>query len=172
MLFHIIGGGVSPGVFAVAMCAAAVSWVAMLVGRARPSLPLLIVSIGIAQVVLHTAFSMATTVATVSGGSHAAHGDMVVTATAAGHAMWPAHLIAGMLTVLAVRRGEQLLRRLLELARVTAGALVRLVVATLAVVPRPVDVRTRLAASPTSSMFGAQALRSVVQRRGPPALVA
>lgn len=87
LFFHICGGGIPPNAIAVAICAAAVCWVAMLIGRARPSLPLLIASTGIAQVVLHTAFSMATATATISGDAHPGHSGLVVVATGAGHAM-------------------------------------------------------------------------------------
>lgn len=172
LLFHIIGGGTSPGALAVAICGAAVCWVAMLVGRSRPSLPLLIASIGVAQVVLHTAFSMATATATISGHAHAGHDDLVVVAMGDGHAMWPAHLLAGVLTIVAIRRGELVLRRLLELAGIAAGALVRLVVAVLGVAPRPRIVRTSPVAFSACRIGAAQALGSVVRRRGPPALAA
>ena len=172
LLFHIVGGGTPPSAFAVALCAAAVCWIAMLVGRARPSLVLLATAIGLAQIVLHTAFSIATATATIAGHAHAGHEDLLLVVTGGGHAMWSTHLLAGILTVLAVRRGEQVLRRLFELAGMTASSLVRLVVAVLAVAARPpLRSAARIAAWVPPS-FVTEALDSVVLRRGPPALVA
>ncbi len=173
LCFHVLGGGTPPETIAVVSAALSVTWVAMLIGRVRPSLPLLIAAIGVAQLVLHAAFSIATASATLSGAEHAGHGDggLVVVATG-GHAMWQAHAIAGILTVLAIRRGEHVLRRLLELGRFTAASLLRLVVAALAVTPRPVSV-PRSGCGPSPSLARtARGIGSVVRRRGPPALVA
>lgn len=169
LLCHVVGGGVAPSALAVGICVAAVTWVAVLVGRARPSLPLLVAAIAIAQVVLHTAFSVATATATVAGDGHGAHGPLTVTATGSGHAMWPAHVLAGILTVVAIRRGESLLRGLLEVARLGAAVLLRRVV--LVVVPRPlaaiVGAIVAVPVDPVTRVF-----ESVVQRRGPPAFAA
>ncbi len=83
------------------------------------------------QVVLHTAFAMTTGSATVSGDAHAGHSDdlLVVSGVHGGHAMWQAHLAAGLLTIVAVRRGERVLVRLRELAGVAARLLDRLAAA-------------------------------------------
>lgn len=172
LLFHVIGGGVAPTPLAVALCAAAVCWVAMLVGRARPSLPLLLVSVALAQGVLHTAFSIATASATVSGQAHAGHDHLLVVVTDHGHAMWPAHVLAGVCTVVAVRRGEAVLRRLLEIARVAARALLRLVLAALAAPAQPLARRGARPAEAPAGPLASWWLGSIVQRRGPPALAA
>jgi len=175
LLFHIVGGGTAPSALAVALCAAATCWVAMLIGRARPSLVLLVVSTAIAQGVLHAAFSMATATATLAVEGHAGHGghrDLVVVDSGAGHTMWLAHVLAGVLTVVGIRRGEALVRRLLELARVAVGALARLVVAALALAARPQARSAPRVVSSGRGIAAARALASVARRRGPPALAA
>jgi len=174
LCFHVVGGGVAPSALAIAVCTAAVCWVAMLVGRARPSLPLLIASIAIAQVVLHTAFSLTTATATLAGADHTGHAhdamlDVVV--TGGGHSMWVAHLLAGVLTVIAVRRGEQVARRLVELARMVAGSLLRRVLGALgvlAIAARPLARRGLGIVSARRGRALIEALGTVLVRRGPP----
>ena len=171
LLFHIAGGGTPPSAFAVALCAAAVCWIAMLVGRARPSLVLLATAIGLAQIVLHTAFSIATATATIAGHGHAGHQDLLLVVTGGGHSMWVAHLLAGVLTVIAVRRGEQVARRLVELARMVAGSLLRRVLGALGVLALAARPLARRGLGIVSARRGPaliEALGTVLVRRGPP----
>lgn len=170
LAFHVGGGGTSPEPLGVALCAAAVCWVAMLIGRARASLLLLATSIAVAQVVLHTAFSLATASATISNHSHASHDVVSLVVTGSGHAMWPGHVLAGVVTVIMVRRGEQVLRRLLELARMSAGALMQRLVVALVVDARPLVRRAIATRSLVPAFAVDRTLGSLVPTRGPPAL--
>jgi len=171
LVFHVIGGGAAPGPLALAVCLLAVVWVSVLIGRRRPSLPLLVVAVGVSQVVLHTAFSITTGSATIGGAAHAGHGDGLLTVgdLHGGHAMWQAHVVAGLLTVLAIRRGEGVLARLRELSGVVARALGRLVSA---VVPpsRSLAFPLQCLAVIWAGPLVASGVGSVLVRRGPPAL--
>ncbi len=173
LLFHVLGGGTAPGPLALSACLFAVVWVSVLIGRARPSLPLLVVAVGASQLVLHTAFAITTGSATIASGGHAGHADgpLVLAGVQGGHAMWPAHVAAGLLTVLAIRRGERVLVRLRELAGVAVRVLARLVaplVAPALPLARPVDRREAGALAPLAAL----GVGSVVVRRGPPAFAA
>lgn len=179
LLFHVLGGGVVPSPLAIAICTVAAVWAAVLIGRARPSLPLLIVAVAAAQLLLHTAFAMTTSTATltgiaVSGTTHAGHMDGGLVVAAGGHgggAMWLAHVVAGVITIVAIRRGERALRGLADAGRVAVRRLVALLV--------PV-VPARPARRPTADLIGAAArlarlaagIGSGLVRRGPPPLAA
>ncbi|MGN8027570.1 hypothetical protein [Microbacterium sp. 22242] len=76
-------------------------------------------------------------------------------------AMWLAHVIAALLTVIALGRGEQALRALLELTGWTAVALV------LDWQPLPVR-RVQPAARASAPVLRSRFALTVVQRRGPP----
>ncbi|OJX63857.1 MAG: hypothetical protein BGO95_06615 [Micrococcales bacterium 73-13] len=173
LLFHVLGGGETPDPLALALCAAAVVWVAMLLGRRAPSLPLLVAAVAVGQVMLHTAFAVATGGAILVGDDHAGHGDglLGVVGAHAGGAMWGAHLAAGALTILVIRRGERALR---VVAATTGTAVRRLVralpaLAALAPVAPPRPVRTLLRPSPPAALR-VVGIGSAVVRRGPPVL--
>ena len=173
LLFHVLGGGAAPGPLALAVTAAAVTWAAMLIGRARPSLPLLVLAVAVGQVVLHTAFSITTGHAVLGGPGGHAHGGLVLGDAHGGRAMWLAHVLAGVVTVLAVRHGEAVLRRLLELARLAAGAIVRVVLRALAAPGLAPASRCRAAERrPSAGAVVSAGIGSVVVRRGPPAFAA
>jgi hypothetical protein len=173
----VIGGGQTPPVLALVACAAATTWVAVLIGRQRASLPLLVVAVAAGQLILHTAFSITTSDAVLVGSMQAGHahvgqgGVLLASAGHAGGVMWLAHALAGIVTVIAIRRGEQALRGLGRVARTAIVGLTRRLAG--AAIPaarpaRPVPAPRWVATSLFSISAG---LGSALVRRGPPALV-
>jgi len=128
LAFHLAGGGALPSALAVLGSFGGAIWVSILIGRRRRSLPLLIAGIAASQALLHTIFSASTAGAAIDGTGHAGHGagPLQLVVDHDGSAMWWAHLVAGVLTVAALRRGEHILRRLAELARLVIGAILRI----------------------------------------------
>ncbi|MBO9577869.1 MAG: hypothetical protein J7480_03760 [Microbacteriaceae bacterium] len=187
LLFHVLGGGEAPSPLAFAACAAAVTWAAMLIGRSRPSLPLLTIAVAVGQLLLHGMFAMTTGGASlVPGGdgsvpghahAHAAGAlDLLGAAgTGGGRAMWAAHVTAGLLTIVLIRSGERLLHALAVIARTAARSIVRVaqvVLAAVAAVSRtPRRAPARSAALAPRLVLLAAGVGSAVVRRGPPALV-
>lgn len=170
LLFHVLGGGAAPGALPVGLCLLATVWVSVLIGRRRPSLPLLVAAVTVSQLVLHTAFALATgSAAVVETGGHQGHvgASLAVAHGHAGQSMWLAHAVAGVLTVAAIRRGEAMLRRIAKAAGIAVAALLRLALPLPAPLRRPARPAPVLAVAslPASRPFG-----SVVVRRGPPAL--
>lgn len=165
LAFHVFGGGTMPGVAAIAGSLLATVWLSVMIGRRRASLPLLAAGVAAGQIVLHTVFTMSTASASISGGNHSAHGAIEFALGHAGHAMWWSHLAAGVLTVAALHRGEALLVRLGELARVAVRAITRLVDALVAAVPA---ARVPLASTPARPL-ASRRIGTVAVLRGPPA---
>ena len=174
LAFHVFGGGAVPDAAAIVGSLLAAVWICtMLAGRRLRAL-LLVVAISVAQLVLHTVFSMATATAVVvpaDAGAHQhgayQHSDTVIGAiTHAGHAMWAAHAAAGAVTVLGILFGDRVLAGLSELgSRVVA----RLLVAVLS--PSPVSAaRVPLPVAPSILALADRAC-SLVARRGPPAFI-
>jgi len=166
LLFHVLGGGAVPPSGAVALFALASVWISVLIGRRRPSLPLLVLAVAASQLVLHTAFQMTTGAAEALGADrHAGHdGGVVILVAHGGHAMWLAHLVAGALTIAAIHRGEAVLRRIAELVGIVARA-----VALLGPPPAPGRRSPRpCPAPPAARALSARPFGSVVVRRGPP----
>jgi len=173
LLFHVLGGGIAPPAAAVGGFVLASVWISVVIGRRRPSLPLLILAVAVSQAVLHTGFEMTSSsvvlLAPGGAGLHAGHelslGPVVL--AHAGGAMWLAHLAAGVLTVLGIRHGEAVLRRLAEAAHVVLVRLQRLPM------PAPLEAPARAAVLPRpAGPLLRRLLRSVLLRRGPPALAA
>ena len=176
LCFHVLGGGDAPSALALGVCAAATTWAAVLIGRARPSPPLLVLAVAVGQLILHTAFSMTTSGVVLSGvdhGGHAHAGDgavlLIASAGHAGGAMWLAHVLAGLLTIVAIRRGEQALRALAAVVRIAVRDLARAFAFAEPLVLAP---RRRLAsplgAVPALARISA-GVGSALVRRGPPA---
>ncbi|QJU55404.1 hypothetical protein SCB71_20515 [Herbiconiux sp. KACC 21604] len=148
-LSHVAAGGGAPAVLGLVIAGAFSMVVCVLFTARRPSLPLLAVSVALSQFAFHLLFGVGD-----RGGSGLSvatqrHGDHVTTtlvpdgSSAALHhhdggAMWVAHAMAAVLTVVALRRGEFALRRLLALGRAglaAAAAGVRALHAGLAALP-------------------------------------
>ncbi|RFA22557.1 hypothetical protein [Subtercola boreus] len=141
---HVAGGGTAPGTVGLVLALAFSAVVC--VGLAGKSLSIirLSASVALSQLVLHALFSVGANAGdatlTVSGMGH--HGSMLVSiseGTAAAAAtfcswMWVAHVLAAVVTVLALRRGEGAFWGLVSLAGRRFTRLVR----PLFVEPRPV----------------------------------
>ncbi|QAY58680.1 hypothetical protein ET475_00780 [Microbacterium protaetiae] len=166
---HTVAGGGAPApllLVAAAMLAAPPA--VLLVGR-RPSVLRTSTAVLAAQAVFHGVFALFGGPSTVTFvtpvGAHVHSAQMVATGTHAmtPHSMSAAHVIAALVTVVVLHRGEWMLR--------AAGrGIHRLLPLRRARVPRPSSVRA------VRATFAAPALRAVllvcsVGRRGPPALV-
>lgn len=178
LLSHVTGGGAMPEWLGIAvpwMLSAAVCVV--LAGR-KLSAVRLSIAVVVSQLLFHTLFVLG---AGAGDGAGAAashlhhHGALTLTpstteALAADPTMWMWHGIAALLTVVALHRGEQAARRLLDLAHASVAWLrVRLAVT----LPLPHHPR------PTSPLGGVVAWvirpapqRDAHPRRGPPLLLA
>lgn len=142
---HVAAGGGAPGGVGLALSLAFAAIVCVALTRRRPSVTLLSISVLISQFVFHLLFGVGDRgasglmVSTVSHGSHVSAVLVVpgsgsgvgsgggagsgVPVAASGHLhdsawMWVAHAVAAVLTIVLIRRGELVLRRLRELARV------------------------------------------------------
>ena len=169
---HLVGGGPAPsgvalvlgGVFATAVGTIAV-------GRARPgrrtlTLPRTIAGVAISQLAFHLVFSLlgqgaAVTVAGEHHGVASFAADPGAAVAQGGAAMWAAHLVAGVLTVLYLRRLEE--RVWAVLARL-GGLAVR----ALRIRTSPVSAEPRMAATRVVRVPAASALLETIARRGPP----
>lgn len=183
-LSHTLGGGHAPGWLGVVLSLAFAGVVCVALAGRGMSLPRLGVSVALSQVIFHGLFSvgvpggaLAVGAVSASSGRHSVHGHdpVYVLADAGGAApalephgvgMWFFHAIAAVVTVLALRHGDETIRRILHLTRL---AIRRLVDRTGGILAPSVARFER----PAGPMFGAtdphRALSSM-PRRGPPAL--
>lgn len=182
---HLLAGAPVPGALGIVVPLVLASAACIVLAGVRLSGLRLSLSVVTSQLLFHTFFVLGTvpagtTVVPVGGGhAHLGHDAGVVVTTGAsaaahlghlGHGggwMWLAHGTAATVTVLALRRGELVLARLVQVA---SAVLVRVVPRVVAVVverrPLPV-VDGLLSARPALS-----ALSSPVARRGPPVVLA
>lgn len=137
----------------------------LLVGR-RPSLPRLVAIVAATQLAFHTVFSWLTPGTATTTPGH--HETSVLLAPAAEHhgtdpAMWGAHAVAMLVTILFLRRAEVALWSLLR------DALEAVTVAGLPVIAvRPLPGRAVSAQAPRHPV--SFVFLSALSRRGPPAL--
>ncbi|WP_368497969.1 hypothetical protein [Herbiconiux sp. A18JL235] len=132
-LSHVAAGGGAPAVLGLVIAGAFSAVVCVLFTLRRPSLPLLAVSVALSQFAFHLLFGVGDrggsglSVASHEHGGHVS-ATLVPDASASavhqhdGGSMWLAHAVAAVLTVVALRRGETVLRRLLALGRSGLGA--------------------------------------------------
>lgn len=170
---HTIGGGHFPAPLVLALVFALSVLLSFVLAGKRVSVPWLFASVGATQLLLHTAFTVTGEGATVTGDAvgHAHHAVAGIAVTAAGHnegMLW-AHVVAGLVTVAALRLGAGALRRALG---AVAPRLARRIELVLALVRQPVlllapaRVRTTTASPhPLVALLAA----AVEARRGPPA---
>ncbi|CAN5157027.1 hypothetical protein BH09ACT3_BH09ACT3_16310 [soil metagenome] len=111
---HALAGGALPNVAGLALVVVFSVLVSVLLTGKRMSLPRLIVSVALSQALFHGAFSLlgaAGGAGVAPTGGHAHSMAFVPTATAGAAAddagMWLAHLVAAVVTVLALRFGER-----------------------------------------------------------------
>lgn len=206
---HAAAGGGAPGGVGLALALAFAVVVCVLFTRRSPSLPLLGASVVLSQLAFHLLFAVGSGAGAGVGagqlapqGVHAGHASMSGsdllssgllssgTAPDAGAGtgahlhdsgwMWLAHAVAALATIVLLRRGELVLRRLIELGRIRGSqvaarigaqltALVRVLVLLIAAEGRPQELRVSAAARPAADrlrdlgvVFGA------LRHRGPP----
>jgi len=128
-LSHVAGGAGSPGVLGVALALVLATPLCVALGGRRLALGRLVASVLLSQVALHALFGLGAGAGSVTSSSPAgAHhhapfvlqpvpgGEVVPVLDGAALGPWLAHLVAAALTVLALRRGERALGRLVDLA--------------------------------------------------------
>lgn len=158
---HAIGGGTPPSVFGVAaslMLSLAVCTV--LTGRTLSRVRL-VVAVAISQVLFHALFSgLGTPVLTAH--EHGMVQPTLADASGAHVRMWGAHVIAGVVTVVALAYGESAFWRVARTAVLLAARLVRVAV--------PVPVSAPQSPAPLTPPVPALATRvlSSMTHRGPP----
>ncbi|RMI12901.1 hypothetical protein, partial [Cellulomonas triticagri] len=128
LLFHLLAGGATPHLLGVAVPLLLATAVCLVLAQVRLPWLRLALSVGVSQLFFHLLFSIGAPGAVPAAGpvtSHQ-HGAAAVVldgagpATHAGHggaAMWVAHVIAALVTVLALRHGEATLHRLARALR-------------------------------------------------------
>ena len=183
-LFHVAGGGAAPGLLPLVLSMAFATLASVALTARRLSLWRLTVAVGLSQFLFHLLFSLG------GGGAHfsapngmqhggmqhlhaGAHLTMTAGAMPASHgsdltpSMWLTHLTAVLVTVVALRFGEQAFWGLFETARVrVARTIDRLEVAP---VPVPRSVRPVAAVEPVRWRdLGLPLAR--LRHRGPPAV--
>ncbi|WP_053773692.1 hypothetical protein [Clavibacter capsici] len=181
MLSHLAGGGPVPGAVGLVVAAALALPTCVLLAGRTVSTARLAVAVVCSQAVLHLLFSVGAPTSTtiqVVGGHHGMGGHLV--SSGAGHmggtgdmggmhhgsAMWVAHLLAAVLTIVALRSGERAFWDLVALARTSLRALV--LVAALDIVPRA-EVRHRVARAIRVGIRDLGVCVAALPDRGPPA---
>ncbi len=180
MLSHLAGGGPVPGAVGLVVAAALALPTCVLLAGRTVSTGRLAVAVACSQAVLHLLFTVGaptTTTLQVVGGRHGMGGHVVSAGGAAagagdmggmhhGSAMWVAHLLAAVLTIVALRSGERAFWDLVALARTSLRALI--LVAALDVVPRA-EVRHRVARAMRPEIRDLGVCVAASPHRGPPA---
>lgn len=169
-LSHAIAGGGTPTGLALVLGAVFGGMLGIFALATRPSLPRLVIAVGVGQLAFHAAFSTLGEAAMASG-SHL-HGAVAVMPSAA-HAhpdtpyMWLSHAVAGLVTLVLLRRAETAAWSLLsELARLIITPFRRFALPVPAERNRSPRVESR-PARPVSRILSRE-----VPRRGPPVPVA
>lgn len=178
-LSHTLGGGHAPGWLGVVLSLAFAGVVCVgLSGRAVSGVRVG-VSVVLSQLIFHGLFSVGAPGGALGSapvaGSHGHQATSVLpaaaetTSFAAGHgtSMWTFHAAAAIVTVVALRHGEAVCRRLLNLARLAVRSMVKPVIDHVVVPLR----LTQRAASSVPIRGDAAVLSSSLRRRGPPRLV-
>jgi len=182
MLSHVAGGGPVPGAVGLVVAAALALPTCVLLAGRSVSTARLAVAVVCSQAVLHLLFSVGAPTSTtmrVVGGHHGVGGHLVSTGADAagsgsadmgamhhGSSMWIAHLLAAVLTIVALRSGERAFWDLVALARTSLRALI--LVAALDLVPRA-EVRHRVARAMRPGIRDLGVCVAALPDRGPPA---
>lgn len=122
---HVIAGGAMPGVLGVVVPLVLSTTVCVLLAGRRLSLVRLSISVTISQFLFHTLFVLgtgggSTSIAPMTPGHAMGGSAMVIDVSRSvpmGHDaswMWVAHVVAGLLTVVALHRGETIFMRLVD----------------------------------------------------------
>lgn len=178
-LSHTLGGGGTPGLLAVVVSLAFAGIICISLTGPTSSLWRTSASVVGTQLVFHGLFALtgasgpgsATLVQQHPSGAHAHTLSLSVVETGssmpvhtAGAGMWLAHALAAVVTVLALRFGEQALRTLFENARLV----IRRLVPRLAAAVAPAAPRRSVNAAPVVTPSPCDVLISPLRHRGPP----
>jgi hypothetical protein len=162
---HTLAGGGPPSPFFCLVIAAIALPAATALARPEPSLWRTALAVGGAQALFHVVFALTGDLAGSSTGHH--HGSVALAPLAAAEtvaphgAMFVAHAAAAALTVLAVYRGERVIRSIAA----WIPRFLRRIIAARAVIPRPRMLSARGLAPRTPSRLTRP---GPVTRRGPP----
>lgn len=186
-LFHVAGGGGTPGPVALALSLAFATLASIALTGRRLSLWRLSASVAVSQLLFHLLFglgeSTATFVPAAGGGAslgagHLHAGDHLTMlagmpaahASAAGpSAMWLSHVAAALLTIVALRHGERAFWGLFDTARLAITRFVERIAALLAPLPDRAPAAVPADAPRPSLALGLPLAR--LRHRGPPAVV-
>ncbi|NQX17502.1 hypothetical protein [Rathayibacter sp. VKM Ac-2857] len=173
---HVAGGGELPGLLGLAVPLVLSVLVCVALAGRGLSLVRLAVSVTLSQVLFHTLFVIGSAEgpAGAMGTAHAHHGGTIDVSGATAHAgmagsMTASHLLAAVVTIAALHRGEALL---LAIAATTAHAIVRLVRVPVTPVLAAPPVRRSSYALREILPVATAVLAQAVPRRGPPAVPA
>ena len=174
-LSHSVGGGDIPSPLAILVGLVFAGLLGTAVTARRPSLPRVAIVVGVSQLAFHAVFSLlgtpaadaASSAGSMAGMDHGSMTTLVVSGvTHAGHpagaAMWFAHAVAALATLLFLARAERAFWGLLVLFARSVLAVFRGV--PVVGVPRP----SRVAVQPELRPVAALLLASALSRRGPP----
>jgi len=178
-LFHVAGGGAAPGPVPLALSMAFATLASVALTARRLSLWRLTLAVALSQFLFHALFSLGDSTARFSadgGMSHlhaGAHLTMTVGAMPAGHgselspSMWATHATAALITIVALRFGEQAFWGLFRTARVR----IRHAADRLVVVPVPVaGAATAPATAEPARLRDLGLPLARLRHRGPPAV--
>lgn len=188
LLSHVAGGGEAPGVLGIVVPLVLSTLVCVALAGRRLSLPRLTISVAVSQFLFHALFVLGATNTTASPSASAmprhlhmhavtASFDPSTATTAhlghAGAAMWVAHAIACLLTVVALSCAETSLASLAALARLLLSSLSRLRPLAPEISGSPESVARPTPFHDSSAVvLPLGVYPSVHARRGPPALTA
>ncbi|MGG7465245.1 hypothetical protein [Plantibacter sp. YIM 135347] len=191
LLSHIAGGGAMPGPLGIVVPLVFSTLVCVMLAGRRLSLIRLSIAVAISQVLFHTLFVLGAVAG--AGGTGAAGGSAGGSASMAGHAMhggpvmldaaaaplahsghvapwmWIAHVVAGLITIAALHRGETILGRLAEVKELVLQRLVPAALAVLADLVAPPGRRARVDGFDAVVLHPLGVYPSTSVLRGPPA---
>ena len=170
---HMTGGGDMPGPLGVVVPWVLSLMVCVLLAGRRLSLIRLSLSVGLSQLLFHVLFVLGTITPSGVSAPHVHGGPLVLPrgagvseAVAADGGMWAGHLLAALVTIAALHRGERLVMALCALAAQAVRWVRRRVDAALT---RPSVPRIRsLRVVPTPVLSAASALLATLRGRAPP----
>ncbi|AYG03200.1 hypothetical protein [Gryllotalpicola protaetiae] len=167
--FHVAGGGAAPSPLALGASFVLAAPACVLLAGRRPALWRLALSVALSQFALHFLFGLGQPSDVRFDGDTAMAGMPGMRLDVAGGAgaaatssMWAGHVAAALVTIVAIRHGENLLRRMLELA-------VRFVVRAISLSSVLVSPRRLVAARRAlPAVLAPQFLSGAWSHRGPP----
>lgn len=175
-LFHIAGGGAAPTPLSLVVSVVLATPACVLLAGRRPSAGRLTASVALSQLAFHLLFELGQPSSVrFSGGEMAGMPGMPLhvagtgggaSASIATPAMWASHAMAALVTIVAIRHGERVLERMLQLASRFVVRVVRL--AQLRPLPRVRVLTQQAAPAVRAPLF----LSGAIRHRGPPALFA